>query len=251
MKRLLIVLLGNLLSFSHLFAGDIISVNPFVTLEINENEYIVEYTSPHCEERDTTFHVTGGEHTFSHIIFSENDVFDYMEGEGIPQLPFLSLELQLPDSAEINVEISDIKYLDLSTGNMTSKKISHKLRHDYMPAQLCGESEQLATLQFDQDAYNDSNHNTYYRCSEQGKYLGTNGFTFSISPILYTPSQQSITPIAYAKYTITVSANNSLKRTTDTYAIDRSSSVSPEILSFYDKIRAEWEFGKFLRLRFF
>lgn len=237
MKRLLIVLLGNLLSFSHLFAGDIISVNPFVTLEINENEYIVEYTSPHCEERDTTFHVTGGEHTFSHIIFSENDVFDYMEGEGIPELPFLSLELQLPDNADISVDVSDIQYLDLNTGKSTSKKISHKLRHDYMPAQLYGESEQMATLQFDQDAYNNSNHNTYYRCSDQGKYLGTNGFTFSISPILYTPSQQSITPIAHAKYIISVTANNSLKRTTDTYAVDRSSSVSPEILSFYDNHR--------------
>lgn len=256
MKRLLIVLLGNLLSFFHLYAGDTISVNPFVTLEINENEYVVEFTSPYCEERDTTINVGGHDYTFSHILFGEdaetisriydtkeldvldiNDVFDYMEGDGIPELPFISLELQLPENAEIDVKVTDIQYFNLNTGRSSAKKVPHTLRHDYLPSQSYSESELPTELQYDNNAYSDSVSNTLYRCSEQGGYLGTNGFTFSLSPILYTPSKQSIVPIAHAKYTISVTADNNLKRTIDTYAIDRSSSVSPEILSFYDNHR--------------
>ena len=256
MKRLLLVALGNLIVFSYLFAGDVIHVNPFVTLEINDNEYVVEYRSPYCEERDTTLNMRDGEYTFSHIVFGEdaetisriydmketniqdvNDLFDYMEGEGIPELPFMSLELQLPADAEINVEVSEIQYIDMNTGKSSAKKVLYKLNHDYMPSQLHLETEMAGNLQYDDNAYNDSVSNGLYRCSEQGGYLGTNGFTFSISPLLYTPSKRSIVPIAYAKYTISVTANNSLKRTTDTYAMDRNSSVSPEILSFYDNHR--------------
>ncbi len=256
MKRLLLILFGNILIFSNLFAGDTISVNPWVTLEINENEYVVEFTSPYCEERDTTINVGGHDYTFSHILFGEdaetisriydtkeldvldiNDVFDYMEGEGIPELPFISLELQLPENAEIDVKVTDIQYFNLNTGSSSAKKVPHTLRHDYLPSQSYSESELPTELQYDNNAYNDSVSNTLYRCSEQGGYLGTNGFTFSLSPILYTPSKQSIVPIAHAKYTISVTADNNLKRTIDTYASNRSSSVSPEILSFYDNHR--------------
>lgn len=256
MKRLLLILFGNILIFSNLFAGDTISVNPWVTLEINENEYVVEFTSPYCEERDTTINVGGHDYTFSHILFGEdaetisriydtkeldvldiNDVFDYMEGDGIPELPFISLELQLPENAEIDVKVTDIQYFNLNTGRSSAKKVPHTLRHDYLPSQSYSESELPTELQYDNNAYSDSVSNTLYRCSEQGGYLGTNGFTFSLSPILYTPSKQSIVPIAHAKYTISVTADNNLKRTIDTYALNRSSSASPEILSFYDNHR--------------
>ena len=252
MKRLLLLALGSLIVSSYLFAGNIIPVNPFVTLEINDNEYVVEYRSPYCEERDTTLKMRDGAYTFSHIVFGEdaesisriydmketnsqdvNELFDYMEGEGVPELPFISLELQLPADAEINVEVSEIQYLDLNTGKSSAKKVPYRLNHDYLPSQLYTESELAGDLQYDNNAYNDSVSNGLYRCSEQGGYLGTNGFTFSISPILYTPSKHSIVPIAHAKYTISVTADNNLSRTIGTYA-DRNSTVTPEILSFYD-----------------
>ena len=229
MKKTFILLLGFNFLLTKLFAADPIRINESVSLEITDNGYIVDFCPPFCEESVMSFKDTKSKENFSRIVFSKEakpialtkdkrdekiqsaeDIFDYVEGEGVPNLPFVTINLQIPQDAKYKVKIEDIQYVDLKTGKVSSKPIPYKLKFPYSPCQEFRTNKEINEIQFNKQEYSQKQFNEPYTISEPYGAMGTQGFTFNMFPLVYFPSEQSVVAIHRAKYIISVDAETSL-----------------------------------------
>lgn len=251
MKKLLFSMIV-LMSAVIIRANEPVRIAEGVTLEITEDSYIIDFTSPYWEEREAIVESQIGRQVFSQIVYGKdaetiariydkgeaelvnlNEMFDHIEGAGVPELPFYSLTLQLPHHADIRVEVSDIEYLDMASGKPSGEMRPYRLKQPYVPCQLYSEAEGLNEIQFDKDAYNTKEPSPLYWASEQGGYLGSNGFTFSFSPLQYIPSEQAVAPVSHARFTISVKGDVSLSEMMNRYMCD-DVAVSNDIMGLYD-----------------
>lgn len=247
----LIVLLCAIIVYS----SEPIPIAEGITLEVTQDGYIVDFTSPYFEEREAIIESSTNRQFFSQIVYGRdaktikevfdrkksdaenlNDIFDHLEERGVPELPFYSLTLQLPQRAKFRVEVSEIEFLDIKTGRVSSKAYPHKLKHPYLPCQIFPENEELREIQFAKDAYRSTQPTDLFWTSEPMGYLGTCGFTFCFAPLQYIPSMQAVVPIAHARYTIYISGDASVKETMARYLYGKNS-VSEEITGLYDNYK--------------
>ena len=230
MKKSLFFLLVGLATFiAKVFAGEPIRVNESVSLEVLDEAYIVDFKPPYCEERIVTLESEANTESFSKIvygqdatsialIFDEHDetiedlgeIFDYMEDEGIPNIPFINLNLQIPQDAKYSVKIEEIQYIDIQTREISSAPLPYHLNYAYVPCQEFSADEQFKEIQFDINEYSKEQFNELYTISEPYGAMGTQGFTFNMSPFIYLPEQQSVIAIYSARFIISVDAEMSL-----------------------------------------
>lgn len=206
-----------------------IKINESVTLDVMDNEYVIEFNSPYCEERVVEINTANNSETFSKIIFGESseyihnvydnldesiedsyDIFDYNEGYGIPNTPFISLNLQIPQGSHCEVLIKDIEYRDLISGDVSSTPIPYQLKYAYLPCQEFIPDEELKEIQIDEKEYSKEQFNNLCTISEPYCVMGTTGITFNISPFLYLPTEQAIILIHRATFIVNVNSSISL-----------------------------------------
>ncbi len=144
-----------------LVANEPVQINESVSLEVLDGEYIIDFRPPYCEERIITLESESNTEQFSKIVygkdaesialvFDEHDetiedlgeIFDYMEGEGVPNIPFITLNLQIPQDAKYSVRIEDIQYIDIQTGEISSTPLPYSLNNAYLPCQEYSSNEE-------------------------------------------------------------------------------------------------------------
>ena len=213
MKKILFILFVGLNVFSsNLFAIEPIQINKSISIEVADNQYVISFKSPSCEENVVAVKSEKNTKSFSQIVYEKEaeDIFDYVEGAGVPNIPFVTLTLQIPQDAKYSVKIEDIQYMDVLTGEISTKPIPYRLKYSYSPCQEFSADEKLEEIQFDKEAYSKEQFNELYTISEPFGAIGTQGFTFNMYPFLYLPEKQSIIVIHSAKYIITVDGDKSL-----------------------------------------
>ncbi|MBR1787502.1 MAG: hypothetical protein IJ756_10145 [Paludibacteraceae bacterium] len=131
----------------------------------------------------------------------------------------------------------DVKYIDLNRNEITTEKIPYRISYNYLPSQMIKEGDKLNEVKFDDCEYSKDRYNDAYSISEQGEFLGSNGITFTINPLLYNPKEQLIIPISSAKFVISVNADISLTEMMDEYLYENKYSAAQEVISFYDNYK--------------
>lgn len=227
-KLILLVVWLNILAME-LIANEPIQINESVSLEVLDKEYVVDFRPPYCEERIITLESKSSTKKFSKIVYGRDarsialiydehdettedieEIFDYTEGKGVPNIPFMTLNLQIPHEAKYSVKIEDIQYIDIQTGEISSTPLLYNLNNAYLPCQEFSADEGFKDIQFDIDEYSKKQFNDIYTISEPFGALGTQGFTFNMFPFIYLPEKQSIIAIYSVRYVITIDSKLSL-----------------------------------------
>ena len=223
------MLVGLNFFISKLAANDPIYINENVSLNVLDNEYTIEFVSPYCEERIITLESEQNTENYSKIVYGKDaesisllydkhddavedigEIYDYIEGEGVPNIPFITLNLQIPQDAKYSVKLKEIQYIDIRTGEISSSPKICNLSYAYLPCQEFSATEEVFKNQFDFKEYSKEQFNELYTISEPFSAMGTYGFTFNIFPFIYLPVKQSIIAVYRVKYVISVDANISL-----------------------------------------
>lgn len=230
MKKVLFFVVMGLVSLSaQLSAIEPIRINESISLEVLDNEYVIDFKSPYCEERVVKINRISNSEIFSKIVFGESaesislvydkqdesvkdicDIFDYMEGKGIPNTPFLTLNLQIPQDSKYDVQIKDIEYWDLNSGKVSTTPIPYHLKYPYVPCQDFFADEELKEIQINREEYSKKQFNKLFTISEPYGAMGTSGITFNISPFIYLPTEQTVVLIHSAKFIVHINAPISL-----------------------------------------
>lgn len=113
-----------------------------VQLSIVDNAYEISYRIEEFSVEDTTLQYVEGDRMFSFLRFKGDD-YDYLSDENAPVIPFISLNLRLPDDAEyayVEVENENWKELDLPRLLMPTQEflIDEKLpKYAYEENRIC------------------------------------------------------------------------------------------------------------------
>lgn len=206
MKRFILSLLLAFVTICAFSTATVI--RPGVTLENINNKYFIHFVMPDYEVVTDTFiveyndaplsmtqlsHAEGIEYYFSRIKPIEQDAFDYLSEDGLPELPFYSLRLMLaPNSTYYDVVCADI----LETETIT-------LPYDYTPSQA-GNYFDNGDIHFDPVYYNNYNDTWYWDdyTDTNSYYRQTKGIDFSIFPCHYEPSTRTLKVVKEAKFEI-------------------------------------------------
>ena len=243
MKRFFFLFIWSNFLIVQLMAIEPIRINESVSLDVLDSEYIINYKSRYCKESIVTLESEQGARQFSKLVYGEDsetigysrdnnanaldEMFDYVEGEGIPNIPFVSLNLQIPNDARYSVRVEDVQYIDIQTGEISSSPLPYNLSYAYLPCQeFSSADEQSHELQFDINEYSKEQFNELYTISEPYGALGTQGFTFNIFPFIYLPTRQSVIAIYSAKFVISVDGNTSLTEMMEREVSDMATSQS-------------------------
>ncbi len=122
--------------------------------------------------------------------------FDFGTVNGQPELPFLSLNLQIPDGATIEARVENVSYYN-----------DIYLNYQYAPVQDVPETGNYFPLQYDNDYYNGNIGNvwdTSIVVSEPYLIRGTTGTNVQLRPALYFPGGDILRPIRSIAYFICV-----------------------------------------------
>lgn len=188
------------------------STTPGVTISVDTNCYVIDVIYPACypnlqfNERILALN-TPYERTFSEVDFGYLDPsaspFVNTQWTGGPAIPFLSLNLQIPESAIFEAFIEYIDYDD-----------DIYLNHDYVPTQNYLESDDLDTVQYNSNYYEGDSAVAYLsspvQISAPYTYMGTTGINVQLKPFTYDSHHKIISPIREIRYIICVSGNESL-----------------------------------------
>ena len=164
-----------------------------VTVRIYDDRYVVSLSpSDHIIELDT---VNGEE--FS-IVRYYDDIYSNQEGIGTPELPYYSLELQLPTGAD-----------SVSISYFTEERTTESLPSYYLPSQNPVEvfSYDREETMFDDEFYSswvDFEEAQVCSLSEIYNYMGSTGVSLIINPLLYDPSSNNVLIYNYIEVEIKV-----------------------------------------------
>ena len=192
MKRVLLLLL--MLMPIVVFSQQLIA--PGVTLFYNDSSYHIQY-------RATDYAITAD--TVENNPFCSVDVVghicDRSEFLGLPEIPFLTYELQFPDGAVVtNVDIANLKIEKINI----SKPVT--------PSQAAIESDQNFYMDslyyFKSDG--SSLRQPYATMSNLYSYIGTTGGTVGINPVYYRPDLSELEVVISLDVTITFTSKQSL-----------------------------------------
>ena len=249
-KALFFVVLGLNVFLTQLLAERHVQLNDYVSLQIEGDEYIIQYKSPYFELRNKEIQINGKKSIFSQLVYGDSkevisqiydkhnekienkgDIFDYTEGFGLPEIPFFSLFLQIPNNSKVEASVVETQYCDINAKNISGKKSLNLTQYHYVPSQLIFDGEENHKFQFDKKAYG-SGPNLQYRISEPEGFLGSTGITFTFYPFIYNPSNSTIKPIASATYKIKVKGAQTIEEMMD-YTI-KENECADEYTVFYD-----------------
>lgn len=255
MKKFLFLLIAGLNVLSvQIFASKHIQINEYVSLSIEGDEYIVEYTSPYFELREKEITAKNEKQLFSQVVYGDNkevfsqifdngdenienagDFFDYTEEYGAPEIPFFSLDLHVPNNTSIETSVIETSYFDMKNDTVSSIIQPFCIPYKYIPSQVFEEDVEADKIQFDETIYNEDVFNPQYRISEVEGFMGSEGVTFTFYPLIYHPIDNTIIPIAYAKYRIKLNSSISIEDLMDITINDDNNAY--ELTHFYDNYK--------------
>lgn len=164
------------------FAFGEIPIAEGLTLFVNEDNYRIEYEIPqHYED-----YVIVNDEIYSVIKFENDNDFFEMREIGLPNLPFKSLNLQIP---------FDIPYIDhiVDYEVYYEEFEEHHLAYPYFPAQDTEKEQVYPNLNLDINYGFYESNEWYYlvdggvEISEPYYYCGSAGVTVNLYPVAYNP----------------------------------------------------------------
>lgn len=153
--------------------------------------------------------------------------FDYGTVNGQPKMPFLSLNLQIPDGATVEASVESINYYN-----------DIYLNYQYAPVQDVPETGDYFPLQYDDSYYSsgiDNVWDTSIVVSEPYLIRGTTGINVQFRPALYFPNENILRPINRMTYSICV--DNGDMTLSDMHDETLETPSLNDMINFYDTYR--------------
>ncbi len=153
--------------------------------------------------------------------------FDYGTVNGQPKMPFLSLNLQIPDGATVEASVESINYYN-----------DIYLNYQYAPVQDVPETGDYFPLQYDDSYYSsgiDNVWDTPIVVSEPYLIRGTTGINVQFRPALYFPNENILRPINRMTYSICV--DNGDMTLSDMHDETLETPSLNDMINFYDTYR--------------
>lgn len=183
-----------------------------VTISMDTNCYVIEVIPPLCYPNISLNEKILAEHTIYERVFnevefgftpSEINPFSYTQWAGGPAIPFISLNLQIPEFANVESFVEYIEYDNDIT-----------LDYPYVPIQNPLETEDIDTIQYNENLYIGDFAIDYLSSpvtiSEPYTYRETKGVNVKIKPFIYDAGHHILSPIREIRYIVCVSGNETL-----------------------------------------
>ena len=169
-----------------------VTIRPGLTLDQGNGVYYIHYEAPdyvigtdtfivesNCYDPSNELSLEDGVYYFNSVKLYDEGYFDFLSVNGRPELPFYSLNLLLS---------GNLTHVDML--NIDSTTIA--LQDPYTPAQM--QAEDSCIVSFDANYYNTYNDTWYWDdyYTQITKYRFYEGFSFSIFPFHYEPSEQKL-----------------------------------------------------------
>ena len=201
MKKL--SLLVALMSISYnIFAQSYSCVENGVSIEIEENCYIIDVQFPMIRMKEITLYSSIEERMFATADFGfnegDNSPFYYSQQNGGPEIPFLSLNLQIPEGATVQTTIEEIEYGE--------EKV---LNYPYVPVQNTLEELGDSLIQYNEELYS-LYESVPAVTSSPFTYMGASGVNVKLFPFTYDFRNYRICPILRIRYIVCVTGSESL-----------------------------------------
>lgn len=154
--------------------------------------YVIHIAFPSFEMADSILidPNTLEETYYNYVVYSEeeaNDDLRYYQEGGNPHLPFLPVNLYLPENAAFDTTCESIEYYN-----------SVELAHPYLPSQNLLEGTVNEYVQMNTSGYLTGfggDWNAPVVVSEPYNYMGVAGVNLQFKPLIYDPIQNTILPI--------------------------------------------------------
>jgi len=205
---------------------------PIYSIRINDTTdcYVIDVEFPQFEIEEVVFpnELASTAQIFNRVIYQNAyRYFDYGMVNGQPEMPFLSLNLQIPGGAVIDTAIEMIEYYN-----------DIELTYPYAPAQIVSENDDNPILQYDDDYYDGITFNEWgvpVLFSQPYSMTGTKGVNVQFRPALFFPDGNILRPISRIRFTICVSEGEALSHM---YATTLATPSLNDMVNFYDTYRA-------------
>lgn len=202
----------RILGLLYLFLFSTTVFGQVVSITQNSNSISIHFKLPAYSIGEKTSEVGNNPTLFNSINLTDVDnVFGSIEDAGYPELPQITVDLQIPDNAvNINAQMTSIT----SSSMILSKKII-PVQEDYYTN---------AAFSMNQTYYQSTGslYNFNYKLSEPYKIVGTRGVSFTILPFTYNPLQNRLDVLSEATFTIHYSTPSQAPNTPSVSAVQNA-----------------------------
>lgn len=225
MKKLIFTSIMVLISICS-YAVPVMELRPGMECVLTGNTYEFNFVMPDFHIEIDTIESNLGSSYFSSIHPDTKDYFDYLGEDGLPELPFYSMNLLLPPDVE-HIEVRHLHVID---------SVIVTLPFDYTPAQ---EREDFRHgFSYDEHYYSHAYDPTWYGqyyTMDESNYRGQMGLAFSFYPAHYHPEWRKLVIITKAEFEIAFDGTNLYNHIDGLYG-----NLDLSLFNFFDNLSVDY-----------